>query len=290
MSLKGVVEVCASYDRSVVITGAASGIGRALALEWAKRGFKVGILDINMEEAGRTLEMVEAAGGTGETFRCDVTSLEDVQAAADHFFASWGGVGVLVNNAGVLSAGAVGDIPIEEWKRAIDTDLWGVIYGCHVFVPRMKASGAGHIVNIASMAGITPPIEEAPYNVSKAGVICLSETMRMELAPFNVGVSVVCPMGVKTNAMAATSDAGDFITPMWEVAMNNARLPCEEVARRVVNAVEKNKLYIITHTMGKFFWTNKRLMPEGFFKTMTLMSRKGMLRSFMLLLAKRGWL
>ena len=117
--------------KTVVVTGAGSGVGRAMAMAWAREGFKVGVSDIDMEGAGETLEMVMRAGGSGETFRCDVQDPGEVQAMAAHFFDSWGKVGILVNNAGVADVGIVGDISLENWKRTIDTSLWGTIYGCH---------------------------------------------------------------------------------------------------------------------------------------------------------------
>jgi NAD(P)-dependent dehydrogenase (short-subunit alcohol dehydrogenase family) len=171
------------YDRSAVITGAASGIGRELSLVYARRGWRIGLVDINMDEAAKTLEIVEEAGGSGETFKCNVREFDQVQAMADHFLDGWGKVGLLVNNAGVAAAGPVGDMPLQEWRRVMETNFWGVVYGCHTFVPRMKEQGAGHILNIGSIAGIAPIPEMPSYNTAKAGVISLSETLRIELAP-----------------------------------------------------------------------------------------------------------
>ena len=183
----------ANYPKNVVITGAASGLGRALALAWAREGWKIGIADIDTDGAAQTLTMVEQAGGTGEIFRCNVRNLEEIEAMADHFFASWGSVGVIVNNAGVADVGCVGDIHIENWERMLDTSLWGVIYGCHAFIPRMKEQGGGYIVNTSSAAGLICLPHMAPYNVAKAGVISLSETLKCELSSSGIGVTVICP-------------------------------------------------------------------------------------------------
>ncbi len=278
------------YEKTAIVTGAASGIGRALAVEWGRRRFKVGVLDLDMDEARNTVDMVSSAGGVAKAFRCDVGRLEDVQAAADYFYDAWGRVGLLVNNAGVMAAGCMGEITIEEWRRVIDVDLWGVVHGCHVFVPKMKAAGGGHILNVASMAGITPPIEEAPYVAAKAGVIGLSESLKIELAPFDIGVSVLCPMGVNTRVLEHSTEVGDFIIPMWEVAMKNTSLSPSQIAAKVAGAVEKNKFYLIPHTTGKFFWLNKRMMPSTFLSLMAFMNRRGLARPFLMLLARRGWL
>lgn len=112
-------------DNSAVITGAASGLGRALALAWAERGWKIGVADVNEERARETLEMVREAGGSGEALSCNVRNPEDVRAMADHFFDSWGGVGVLVNNAGVADVGHMGEVKVESCQRIIETNLWG---------------------------------------------------------------------------------------------------------------------------------------------------------------------
>lgn len=278
------------FEKTAVITGAASGLGRALAVKLANEGFKIGVVDINRDEAEKTLEMIKNAGSSGEVFLCDVTNLNEIESMADHFFNAWGKIGMLVNNAGVMCAGLTGDTPIEEWKRIIDINLWGVIYGCHVFVPRMKNQGAGQIVNIASIAGIIPPIEQASYNVSKAGVIGLSETLRLELAPFNIGVSAVCPLSVKTNILKDLREDDKYLKSLWGAAFANQKLTPEKYAGRVVKAVKKNRLYIMSHVMGKIFWLNKRLAPFTLTRVLTYLSRKNRIRPFFIFLARRGWM
>ena len=198
-------------SKSAVITGAASGIGRALAVAWARRGWKIGIADIDVEGAERTLGMVEQVGGMGDIFKCDVSNLDDVQAMADHFFAAWGKVDILVNNAGIAVMGFVGEVPLKEWQRVMDINLWGVIYGCHAFVPRMREQGGGNIVNLASSAGVVSMSEMGPYNTTKASVISLSETLRTELASDGIGVTVVCPMFIDTDILKTAS-----YTTEWE--------------------------------------------------------------------------
>ena len=187
--------------KKVVITGAASGLGRALALALARKGCRIGIVDINLDGAEETLRMVERAGGSGETYELDVREVTDWGAMANHFFQCWGGVDVLVNNAGVVAVGHVGDIPIENWEWIFSINFWGMVYGCHTFIPRMKAQGGGHIVNVASAAGLLSLQELGPYNTTKAAVIALSETLRGELAPFKIGVTAVCPMFFNTHLL-----------------------------------------------------------------------------------------
>jgi NAD(P)-dependent dehydrogenase (short-subunit alcohol dehydrogenase family) len=275
---------------TAVITGAAMGIGRALAIAWAEQGWRVGVIDFDMDEAERTLEMIERVGGSGETFRCDVRDAEEVQTMADHFFDAWGRVDLVMNNAGVGAAGEVADIPLEEWKRVIDTDLWGVIHGCRAFIPGMKRQGGGHIVNTASMAGVLSGAEMAPYNVSKAAVISLSETLKMELAPYNIGVTVICPMAVKTNVLDTATYTDEFQRELAYLAMEQVKMPIEEFARKVTRAVKRNRLYVVPHLTGKILCTLKRLSPPSFYGTAALLNRKGLLKPLFMHMARKGYI
>jgi NAD(P)-dependent dehydrogenase (short-subunit alcohol dehydrogenase family) len=278
------------YAKTAVITGAASGIGRALAIEAARQGFSVGIVDIDLREAEGTLELVEQAGGSGEVFSCNVRELDEVKATADHFFDMWGEVGLLINNAGVLAFGHVGDIDMKEWQKVLETNLWGQIFGCHAFIPRMKEQGGGHIVNTASVVGIVPPPQQAPYTVSKAGIIGLSETIKTELAPFNIGITVLCPMSVNTNILKDSSDKGNYSRELYTVSFSQAKITPEQIAKKVMSAVEKNKLYLLPNLSGRLFWLSKRLLPSTFFKSLAYLYKKELAVPLLTQLAKRGWL
>jgi NAD(P)-dependent dehydrogenase (short-subunit alcohol dehydrogenase family) len=275
-------------EKTAVITGAASGIGRAYALALAKRGFKVGIVDIDMEGAKETLEMVEGSGGSGEVFSCNVRRLEEVQKTADHFFEKWGKVGILVNNAGVADVGMVGEIKIEDWERQIETNLWGYIYGCHSFIPRMKEQGGGHIVNTASSAGMVTLRSMGPYNVTKAGVIALSETLKSELAPFNIGVTVVCPSFLRTKLLDTTTATDKWIFELADISMEGARVTSDDLAEMVVKAVEKNRLYVFPQPFAKITWIDKRIAPETFYRLFAFLNKKGWDEPLLKALGKHG--
>jgi NAD(P)-dependent dehydrogenase (short-subunit alcohol dehydrogenase family) len=278
------------YDRSAVITGAASGIGRELSLVYARRGWKIGLVDINMDEAAKTLEMVEKVGGTGETFKCNVREFDEVQAMADHFLDGWGKIGLLVNNAGVAAAGSVGDMPLEEWRRVIETNFWGVVYGCHTFVPRMKEQGAGHILNIGSIAGIAPIPEMPSYNTAKAGVISLSETLRIELAPYGIGVTVLCPYFLNTNIFNSTTFTDDFQEEVAREAMANVHMTVEEAVRRTVAAVDKNKLYIFPQWSARLSNLAKRISPSGYIGLFAYLNKIDALKPMLLKTVQKGLL
>ncbi|MEW6443086.1 MAG: SDR family NAD(P)-dependent oxidoreductase [bacterium] len=277
------------FAKTAVVTGAGSGIGRALVLELARQGFKVGIADIDPEGARRTLEEVGSAGGAADVFRCDVRSPEEVQKMADHFFGLWGEVGLLANNAGLMASGLIEEIPLEEWRKVIDVDLWGPVHGCRAFLPRMKKQKSGHVLITASMAGITPPLEESPYNVAKAGAIALGESLKTELAPCGIGVTILNPMGVNTNVVKNSYCSGEVLE-LWQTSFQATRQTPEDIARTTLKAVRRNKLYVFPHLHGKFFWYQKRLFPESFFGALAFLNRKGLAKPWFRQMAKRGWL
>ena len=282
---------------TVVITGAASGLGRAFALAWAEKGFEVGILDIDVEGARETREMIEKAGGRGEVFRCDVSSLDEVEAAADHFFARWEAVGILVNNAGIGGGGAVGEIPIRDWEKVVGIDLWGVIYGCHAFIPRMKEQGGAHIVNVSSLAGLISAPRFASYNMSKAAVVALSQTLKTELASSGIGVTVVCPPVVKTDILENTLGMVDEVVydiaselELLRTAMSASRITPGDIAAMTVRAVEKNRLYVIPGIPLRLSWLNARLAPSLFYGLSAVLASRGWHEPVYRFLARRGWI
>jgi NAD(P)-dependent dehydrogenase (short-subunit alcohol dehydrogenase family) len=284
------------HAKTAVITGAGSGIGRAIALGLAEMGYRVGIVDIDPEAAGETLGLVEGACGRGEAFQCDVCDFDAVRAMADHFFDAWGEVGMLVNNAGIGGGGYVGEISVEDWEKVLDTDVMGVVHGCTAFVPRLKAQGRGHIVNTASTAGLVPAMGFAPYSASKAAVVALSEILLVELAPFGIGVTVLCPSTVRTNIMdnslkvltAEGHEALDWGKELINTGMERSKVTCEDVARMLLEGVEKDRLFVVTNRPALANWRDYRLAPERYFKLLAFLHRKGLLMRFMMSVARKG--
>jgi NAD(P)-dependent dehydrogenase (short-subunit alcohol dehydrogenase family) len=277
-----------SAGKKAVVTGAASGLGRALALNLARDGWTVGIADINMPEAERTLEMVEKAGGGGEVHQCDVRDIDRFAETADHFFNTWGGVSLLINNAGIAVAGFTCEIDIKDWRRIVDINLMGMVHGCHAFIPRMKAQGGGHIVNVASAAGFTSLPEMAPYNITKAGVIGLSETLRTELAPDHIGVTVVCPLFFETNLDKTASYTEDFQHEFHVSAAENARMTADDVARIALRAARRGRLYAVPQLSAKLFYVTKRLSPRLYSGTLTFLYKTGVARPLVMWMARHG--
>lgn len=274
---------------NAVITGAASGIGRALAVELAKERCHLLLADINEDGLLGTLELVKRSGGSGEVFPCDVSILDDVMKMADHCFNAWGKVDLLINNAGVASIGFMGDIPIKDWEWIVSINFWGVVYGCHAFVPRMKKQGCGHIVNVASAAGILSSAEMAPYNATKAAVISISETLKSELAPFGIGVTVTCPTFIRTNLMEKLRYTDEFQKQCSTTGIDNARWTPEMIAAQVVDAVRKDRLYVVPQAAAKLMWLSKRISPSAFFGLFAFLMRMGWARKLMLHMARSGF-
>ncbi|WP_019877410.1 SDR family NAD(P)-dependent oxidoreductase [Sporichthya polymorpha] len=265
-------------DRRILITGAASGLGRALARAAADDGARVLLTD--RDPAAGELARLELAerlrerGGNPDRvafLALDVRDDAAWDAAREWCAQHWGGLDVLVNNAGVAAAGPISDIPMADWDWILDINLKGVIRGVRTFVPMFEAQGAGHVVNIASLAGLMNLGNMASYNVTKAGVISLSETMRCELEPLGIRTTVVCPSFFATN-LADTMRTTD---PAFEVMARQAiagelfpgpKLTADDVARKVLRAVDRRKFLLLPHVETRLLYAFKRLAPTPFAK------------------------
>lgn len=274
--------------KNAVVTGAGSGLGRELCLELAQRGYRMMLADVNPDGAQETLEMVRKAGGDGEVYRCDVTKKEAVEKMAIDAFDTFKRVDLLINNAGVTCAGLTGDVPLEDWHWCVDIDMWGMIYGCHYFIPRMKAQGGGYIINVASEAGLACLPEMGPYNVAKAAVIALSETIKTELAPHHIGVTVVCPSFFKTNLLKSMRCQTDFQKELAQTTFDKGRLSAGDIARCTMRAMDKNRLYVVPGWPAKYFWYNKRFSPELCYRFIAFTLKNKFGEKMFLWLARHG--
>ncbi|WP_426756462.1 SDR family NAD(P)-dependent oxidoreductase [Myxococcus sp. Y35] len=261
-----------SHPRAVV-TGAGGGLGRALCEELGLRKARVLVADIDAASAEDTALRVRRAGGEAHVHVCDVTDAAQVEALADAAEQAFGGVDLLVNNAGVVSAGAVGTLPLAEWKRVLDINLWGVIHGCHVFVPRLRQQGSGHILNIASAAGLVYVPDLAAYNVSKAGVIALSETLHAELKASGIGVTVACPSFFRTNIASAGRYTDESLRTLAVRMTGTARIGPDVIARKLLKAVDARSLYTVPMADARWGWRLRRLSPDLFLRAVAALDR-----------------
>jgi NAD(P)-dependent dehydrogenase (short-subunit alcohol dehydrogenase family) len=244
-----------------VITGAGAGFGRALALELAGRGGRLVLSDVDVSAVEETARLARARGAAdARAFACDVTRLADLEALAA---ACDRPIDLVVNNAGVSSGGLIGELPVEDWRWTIEVDLFGVLHGCHVFVPRLRKQGHGHVLNVASAAGLLCAPRMGAYNVAKAGVVALSETLAAELEGTAIGVTVLCPTFFETNIVRS----GRFTDPKTRAfadrMMKRAR-PVEEVVLAALASVERGELYSVPMADGRWLWRLKRAVPGSY--------------------------
>jgi NAD(P)-dependent dehydrogenase (short-subunit alcohol dehydrogenase family) len=229
-----------------VITGAASGIGAALARAFAAAGCAVVLADVEADALAAVAGRIE---GDVLAVVTDVSDAAAVEHLADEAFARFGAVDVLCNNAGVSTFNPLVDQTLNDWRWVLGVNLWGVIHGVHAFLPRLLAQGRpAHIVNTSSLAGLASGLPQlGPYNVSKVGVVALSETLRMELAMSGapIGVSVLCPGSTGTRILA-TEEGEAFREAVRSTFDGPPARSADEVADAVLNAVWANRFWVIT--------------------------------------------
>jgi len=260
-----------SQNAYAVVTGAGSGIGRSFAYELAKRGGAVVCVDLNLAAAQDTVDQIKATGAKAFALQCDVGNAEQVNNVAEQAEQLLGHpVTLLINNAGVGLGGKFDEVSLDDWKWCMQVNLWGVIHGCHAFVPKFKKLGYGAIINVASAASYTAAPEMSVYNVSKAGVLALSETLSSELKKFKIQVNVVCPTLVPTNIIKNGRIPGQYSKLADHALMNYAFTTSDKVARLSLDRLDKEQLYTTPQLDAKLFWLMKRTSPSLYAKFLGL--------------------
>ena len=243
-----------------VVTGGGSGIGRALSLAFAAEGMSVAVSDVDLAAAEAVATEVEATGAKAIAVQTDVRKRDAVKALAERAFTELGGVHVLCNNAGVVTFKNAAEMTPADWTWVMSVNLDGVVNGVTQFLPRLIQQGEeAHIVNTASIAGLYPAPNISSYVASKYAVVGLSEHLRIDLAPLNIGVSVLCPGGVRTQIVHAGRNRPDELggpeTPPEQVAQAGAGtysgMDPADVAQLVLNAIKANRPYVVTHYENK---------------------------------------
>ena len=258
-----------------VITGAGGGIGRAFALEIQRRGGRVVCSDIDLERAEQTAELIRQAGGGALAVACDVADLAAVERLAEEA-EQWFGqpANLIINNAGVGAGGKpIGEIPMEDWQWTMGINLWGVIHGCHVFVPKLRALGEGGVINVASAASFGAAPMMAAYNTTKAGVLALSETLRAEVADTNITVTVLCPTFVKTDIIKNSRMSGGKSVQQAKKFMAKNGFSPGDVARKTLNEFDAGAIYVLPQLDAKVTWFMKRMAPGLFTRGMGVVGR-----------------
>jgi NAD(P)-dependent dehydrogenase (short-subunit alcohol dehydrogenase family) len=267
-----------SHNALAVVTGAGSGIGAAFATELARRGGRIVCSDINEVAAAKTVSAITDQGGEAVAIACDVTQLDDVRELAAQSESWFGGAPTLViNNAGVGSGGAsIGELSLDDWQWVLGINLWGPIHGCHVFAPILQSAEPSNvprgIINVASAAAFGALPGMAAYNVSKAGVLSLSETLAAELSCSSVKVTVLCPTLVKTEILES-GRIGAETTQLATKLMRWTGFSPARVARICLDTHDRGELYCMPQLEAKFGWNIKRLIPGTYTRGMGLVSR-----------------
>ena len=259
-------------DKVAAITGAASGIGRALALNLAAEGCHVAIADVNEAGLKETADKVRSSGVRVTTHTVDVANREQVKRYADEVVKAHGSVHLIINNAGVCIVETMEDVSYEDFEWLIGINLWGVIYGCKEFLPYLKKQQAAHIVNISSVNGIFTNPNNGPYCTSKFAVRGFTETLAQELSDTNVKVSCVHPGGIQTNIAnnsrfykASDPTLGrDEALAIFNRTM--AKTTADKAAQIIITGIKKDKLRIMVGTDAYVTDWLKRLFPVGFQK------------------------
>ena len=250
-----------------MVTGAASGLGRAIAVRLARDGWRIALADVDREGSRQTLAMVQQAGGSGRVESLDVAQLDQWSALRGRLAGDWEHLDLLVNNAGVCAAGEVGQMPAEDWRWLLAVNLHGAIHGCHALADWLKANPrGGYIINTASIAAFTSAPGMAAYNVSKAGVMALSETLYSELKPHGVGVTVLCPGFFESRLLHEGRFPDETFRRAALAYACRSPLSAQQVADAAVRAMHKKRLYVVLAPRARWFWYAKRLAPTTLLK------------------------
>jgi NAD(P)-dependent dehydrogenase (short-subunit alcohol dehydrogenase family) len=225
----------------ILVTGAASGLGAALTRAWRERGDEVLATDLG----GADLDL-------------DVTSDDDWARALQHVEGTWGGLDVLVNNAGVAGGGRLDVATLDEWRWITDINLFGVVRGTRTFVPVFKRQRSGHVVNVASLAGLVHPAGMASYNAVKAAVVALTETTGHELAAYGVKASVVCPSYFRTNLLASMQGADTALAGVVAHLVESSPLTADDIAAAVLVGVDRGDELIVPDQPARDAWSLKQ--------------------------------
>ncbi|MCV7427293.1 SDR family NAD(P)-dependent oxidoreductase [Mycobacterium montefiorense] len=249
--------------RGAVITGGASGIGFATATEFARRGARVMLADVDKATLERAVAHLKGEGVEAYGVECDVRNLDEMVHLADEAFRLLGQVDIVFSNAGIVVAGPLVAMTHEDWRWVIDIDLWGSIHAVEAFLPKLIEQGkGGHIAFTASFAGLVPNAGLGAYGVAKYGVVGLAETLAREVKDNGIGVSVLCPMVVETKlvsnserirgadyGLASAPDLTEGFGPLPPT--QDEAVSADDVARLTADAIAANRLYILPHEAAR---------------------------------------
>jgi NAD(P)-dependent dehydrogenase (short-subunit alcohol dehydrogenase family) len=236
-----------------------------MALRLARDGWYIAVADVNEAGSQETLRQIRAAGGDGHVEQLDVSQRDQWAQLRSRLETAWPDIDLLVNNAGVSGAGEVGEFSLDDWQWMLGINLLGTIYGCHTFIDWLKRNPrGGAIINTASLAGMISAPTMAAYNVAKAGIISLSETLYAEVAKHNVSVTVLCPSFFQSQLLeTARMHTADQLR-IADNSMRRSHFTADDVAHAALRAMRRKFLYVVVPAKGRVWWRIKRFIPFEF--------------------------
>lgn len=256
-----------------IVTGGASGIGRAICKELGRRGAMVVVADLNADGTEQVASTIKAAGGKAEAVQLDVTRADDVQALIEHTAKEHGRLDYMFNNAGIDIGGELRDMSLDHWRRVVEVNQSGVAHGTHAAYSLMVKQGSGHIVNTGSLAALIPLPMETAYVASKWAVFGLSTSLRAEAADLGVKVSVVCPDFVASSFYISSKHVNVDEKRLIAQIPRFLYMTPEKCARKLLKGVAKNRAIITVGVVGRFLWRIYRYAPRLFILGQRLYAR-----------------
>jgi len=252
----------AFQGKIVIVTGGSSGIGKALSRDLCREGATVIIADIQKEAGQKVVQEIVANGGNASFSEVDVTHPEAVQALVNQTVVKYGRLDLMFNNAGIGVSGEVRDFTLQDWNRTLDINVRGVVHGVHAAYQVMVQQGHGHIINVASLAGLTPASYGVPYCASKHAVVGLSTALRVEAKALGVKVSVVCPGFIKTPMLTDTPGVNLSKEGTDNIVKGLPKISAEKCARIILRGIRRNKAIITVPFFATLGWWLTRISPR----------------------------
>jgi NAD(P)-dependent dehydrogenase (short-subunit alcohol dehydrogenase family) len=250
-------------NKIAVVTGGGSGIGKAICIYLARHGAKVVVADLKLESAQSVEGQIGSMGEHARAVAVDVTQPQDVQSLIEDTVKSYGRIDYLFNNAGIGINGEFQDMTLEQWRRILDVDLWGTIYGCHYAYPIMIKQGFGHIINTSSLGGLIPGGLMTSYSAAKHAVVGFTLTLRAEARQYGINVSALCPGYMTTNIQKASPNVSAYLDSEKNQKMGvGEKYPTpEQCINQIMRGVARNKAIIVSPIKHKMYWWMYRLFP-----------------------------
>lgn len=245
---------------NLLMTGAAGGLGRPLARRFAQRGYRLALVDLDAEGLETLAEELRGLGAECATYAADVSDPERVAGLRDEVLSSFGGIDLLVNNVGTAAEGDFEDVPLEEVRRMMAVNYFATVHMLQAFLPHMIARGSGHVVNMASVAGLTAMPTAACYSASKHAVVGMTEALRAELKDKGIKVTLLCPSYVRTpiyQSMRVFGYGQGYVDSQLKVAIDP-----EKAAEEIFRGIERGKYLVIVGMIGKAGFALKRISPR----------------------------